>query len=285
MLKNLTQFYHPATIEEACVLMAAKDGKNAVLAGGTHLANVADISIEGLVDLHGLGLTYIRRTDVGYSIGAMTPVQDIFKTSVFTGPAGDLVRTAAGKIGSTLLRNSITIGGNLVGVFPWSDLPPALLAVDATALCRRGIPKRTVDVKNLLETHPKNFLDPSEIVVEIQFPEYGKGTGTAFRKLAKTANDFSMMTIAVRLTLNAELISEARIALNGITKRPQRRMEAENLLLNNVPTIELFEAVARKSLENLEFCADFRASREYRQEVLGVLVRRCLEEALQKARS
>ncbi len=284
MLKHLTQFYRPATIEEACALLAAKDRRNAVLAGGTHIAAVNDSTIEGLIDLGGLNLSYIRRTEEGYAIGAMTPVQDIFKSSMLVGPSGQLLRAAAGKIGSTLLRHSITAGGNLMALFPWSDLPPVLLALDAQALCRRGVPKRTVAVKNLIETGPRHYMEQGEILVELQVPEYGRGTGVAFHKFSKTANDYAMITVAVRITMQGETVKEARIALNAVCKKAQRRPDAEKQLENMVPTPERVAAAAAAAARDLDMTTDYRASREYREEVLPVFVRRCIDEALRQAR-
>ncbi|HNW33554.1 MAG TPA: FAD binding domain-containing protein [Candidatus Ozemobacteraceae bacterium] len=285
MLKNLTQFYRPATVEEACALLAAKDHRNAILAGGTHVTAANDTTIEGLIDLGALNLSYIRRTEEGYAIGAMTPVQDIFKSSMLVGPAGQLLRTAAGKIGSTLLRHAITAGGNLMALFPWSDLPPVLLALDAQALCRRGVPKRTVSVKNLIETGPRHYMDQGEILVELQVPEFGRGTGVAFHKFSKTSNDYAMITVAVRITMQGETVKEARIALNAVCKKAQRRPEAEKQLENMVPTPERVAAAAAAAVRDLDMTTDFRASREYREEVLPVFVRRCIDEALHQARS
>ncbi|HOY67850.1 MAG TPA: FAD binding domain-containing protein [Candidatus Ozemobacteraceae bacterium] len=285
MLKHLTQFYRPASVEEACALLAARDSRNVALAGGTTIAAVNDTTIEGLVDLSGLDLSYVRRTSDGYVIGATTPVQDIYKSPVLTGPAGQLLRSAAGKIGSTLLRHSITAGGNLVALFPWSDLPPALLVLDAQAVCRRGVPKRTVAVKNMIETGPRHYLQTGEILTEIQVPEFGLGTGVAFRKLSKTKNDYALITVAVRITLQGEEVKEARIALNAVCKKAQRRLDAEKQLENMVPTPDRIASAAAAAVRDLDMTTDFRASREYRQEVLPVLVRRCIDEALHQARS
>jgi CO/xanthine dehydrogenase FAD-binding subunit len=284
MLKQLTQFYRPSSIEEASSLLAIKEKKNVALAGGTHLAELEDVSIDGLVDLSRLDLAYIRRTESGYAIGAMTPVQDISKSGVFAGPAGSLLQAAAGKIGSTLLRHSITIGGNIYAVFPWSDLPPVLLALDAEVLLRKGAPKRTVAIGSLYEVNPRTFIDPAELIVEIKIPEYGANTGTAFTKFSKTANDYALISVAVRLTLNAGQIVQARVAVNGTVKRPMRLSEVEQALTGQRPSAELMAQAASRINPNLDITTDFRASKEYRLEVLGVLVRRCLEEAAQKIR-
>lgn len=285
MLKNLTHFHRPATIEAACALLAAPDMKNVALAGGTFLAESQDTTIQGLVDLSRLELSFIRDTGTGFVIGALTPVQDLFKSEILRGPSGRMLKEAAGKIGSTLLRHSITAGGNLVCVLPWSDLPPALLALDAEVQIRKGIPKRTVPVQTVLEKSPRDFLDRAELVTEIHVPAFGPQTGTSYIKFAKTANDYGMITVATRLTLEQGVIRQARLAISGATKKPIRRPEAEARLQGNQPTPALFAETAARAAQNLDLTNDFRASKEYRTEVLEVLVRRSLTEAWQQVRS
>ncbi|MDN5280111.1 MAG: aerobic carbon-monoxide dehydrogenase medium subunit [Clostridiales bacterium] len=285
MLKKLTQFYYPETIEEACKYLGKKGEKTAVVAGGTSEALRQDNSIEALVDISRVKeLNYIRKDSSIYRIGATTPIQDIYKCSDLKGPSGEILKYTAGKIGSTLLRNSITAGGNLAAIFPWSDLPPVYLALDAEVVLRKGKPKRTVPVENLINERPNKFLGENEIIAEIAVPVYGKGTGTSFVKFAKTANDYSMITVATRVTLKSGKIEQARIALNAVTISPVRIKDAEKILEGQKPTSDLIAEAAAKTAEKAEIRKDFRASKEYKREVLEVLVRRSLEEALEMAK-
>jgi len=284
MLKKLTRFYYPKTIEEACRFLGADEYKAAAIAGGTSEALKRDNSIEALVDLSGVKeLSQITKAASGYRIGAATPVQDIYKSVALKGPSGDLLKLAAGKIGSTLLRNSITAGGNLAAIFPWSDMPVVYMVLDAEVVCRKGKPKRTVPVQTVIDTKAQQFLAKDEIFAEIIVPEFGKGTGTSFYKMAKTANDYSMLTLAIRLTVKAGKIDQARVALNAITASPVRLGEVEKILTGQKPSVELFAEAAAKGAETVNIRKDFRASKEYRQEVLEVIIRRGLEEAAAKA--
>jgi len=284
MLKKLTRFYHPKTIEEACQFLGNGEGRTAVIAGGTSAALRADSSLEALVDIsHISELNYINKDAAFYRIGACTRVQDIYKSPDLKGPAGKLLQAAAGKIGSTLLRNAITAGGNLAGLFPWSDLPVAYMALDAEVVCRRGRPKRTVPVMSLIETRAPQFLAANEIIAEIIVPAYGPGTGTAFAKLAKTANDYAIISLAVRLTLKEGVVNQARIAVNAITAQPVRCLEAEKLLEGNALSEELIAEAANKATDSINIRKDIRASEEYRREVFAVMLRRALTEAFENA--
>ncbi|PKL42659.1 MAG: hypothetical protein CVV41_14010 [Candidatus Riflebacteria bacterium HGW-Riflebacteria-1] len=284
MLKKLTRFYYPKTIEEACLNLGNREQKTVLIAGGTSEVLRNDNSIEALVDLSKVKeLCYIRQESSYIHIGAGTPVQDIYKSKNLKGPSGELLKTAAGKIGSTLLRNSITAAGNLAGLFPWSDLPPVYMALDAEVVCRKGKPKRTVPVQRLIDTRAAQFLSEAEIISEIMVPIYGKGTGVHFAKFSKTSNDYAMISLAIRLTQKSGKIEQARIAVNAITATPTRCREAESVLEGQKATPELFAAAAKKAVSGITVRRDIRASSDYRREVLEVMVRRGLQEAFAKA--
>jgi len=239
-----------------------------------------DSSITGLVDLKNAKLAYIRKEKKEFRIGAMTPVQDIFRSEILTGPSGRILRSAAGSIGSTLLRNAITIGGNITAVFPWSDLPPVLLALDASVVVHDGKREKVIPIDKWLAPTPKEALKPGELVTEIRVPEFGKETGTAFHKFAKTKNDYGIITVAVRLDTANGLISSARVAVNAISRRPARCLATEKILVGKKLDAALATKAAAASTQGLVMTADIRASKEYRAEVLPVFVRRCLEDAL-----
>jgi len=285
MLENVKQFHHPRTLAEASALLAATGVKNVALAGGTHLAAVDNPSIEGLVDLKGLRLDYLKKRPGGYALGAMTPVQAVAKATNLKGPAGALLRCAAQAIGSTPLRNAITVGGNCVAVFPWSDLPPAMGALDAEFVIARGTQERVVPFATLYQVRPTAELAPGELVTEIRVPEFGPGVGTAFHKVGKVKNDFSLITVAVRLEISRKKITGARIMLNAVTRKVHRCLEAEKALIGQPAGTKTFAAAAALTPLGIDYTADFRASKEYRQEVLPVFVRRALEAAATMARA
>ena len=80
------------------------------------------------------------------------------------------------------------------------------------------------------------------------------------------------------------MISEARIACNAVTPFPFRCQEAEKFLLGKKPTAENIEKAAEKAANSIKYREDFRASKEYRQEVFQVMVRRSLEASVEAAK-
>ncbi len=282
MLKKLTQFYHPTTIEEACKLLAKP--KTAIIAGGTAEALKKDDSIEALVDItHIKELSHLDQDASTIKIGATTTVQEIYKSQKLKGMSGNFLKQVAGTVAATALRNTITAGGNLAAQLWWSDLPVAYLILDAEVVCRLGKPKRTVSVVQIINDTPAKFLKKGEIISEILVPCFGNNTGFDFRKQIKTHHDYPTITAATRITLKNGLISEARIACNAVTPFPFRCQEAEKLLVGKKPTAENIEKAAEKAANSIKYREDFRASKEYRQEVFQVMVRRSLQASVEAA--
>ncbi|MBR4569915.1 MAG: FAD binding domain-containing protein [Candidatus Riflebacteria bacterium] len=283
MLKKLTQFYHPTTIEEACKLLAKP--KTAIIAGGTAEALKKDDSIEALVDItHIKELSHLDQDASTIKIGATTTVQEIYKSQKLKGMSGNFLKQVAGTVAATALRNTITAGGNLAAQLWWSDLPVAYLILDAEVVCRLGKPKRTVSVVQIINDTPAKFLKKGEIISEILVPCFGNNTGCDFRKQIKTHHDYPTITAATRITLKNGLISEARIACNAVTPFPFRCQEAEKMLVGKKPTAENIEKAAEKAANSIKYREDFRASKEYRQEVFQVMVRRSLEASVEAAK-
>lgn len=285
MHTQLTAFYRPRTVEEASALLASKTERNLLLAGGTTLAVLMEAKATGLIDLGQTGMSYIRKNKDGYAIGAMTPVADVAVAANLVGPAGSLLREAAGKIGSTLIRHSVTVGGNAVTAFPWADLPPVFLALDAKMVLQNRRAERILMADKFFATRPREQMAPAEILVEVRVPEFRKGTGTAFIKFAKTANDYSLCDVAVRVTLAGEKVDSVRIAVNAISRRPLRCLDAERSVMGI--KVQQFDpaALAAKAVGEVDIPNDMRASREYRRALLPVLIERALREALVRAQA
>ncbi len=284
MLKNLTQFYYPKTVAEAREYLKNTELKTAVIAGGTSQALRNNNNIEALVDITKIeDLCCLRKDSKYIGLGATTPMQEVYKSN-FSGVSGSLLKLCAGKIGSTLLRKSITVGGAVGAIFPWSDFPVALLALDAKVICENGETQRAVSILEVVKSKAGHFPKKEEIITEIRVPNYTNSTGASFIKMSKTSNDYALISVATRLTMDKGTIKEARIALNALTLRPERFLDAEKLLVGKKPTKGVLKKAAAQVINKAKLRKDFRASDEYRKEVGKVLILRSLEESLKMAK-
>src|SRR5208282_1975868 len=125
---------------------------------------------------------------------------------------------------------------------------------------------------------------PDELLVEVRFPTAGRGTGISFQEVARRHGDFAMVGLAVSLMFSGEVISDARLALAGISNVPVRATAAEDLLVGERPSTELFDEVARRATGDVDPPADLHGSSDYRKTVAAAVVRRGLRAAADNAR-
>jgi carbon-monoxide dehydrogenase medium subunit len=78
-------------------------------------------------------------------------------------------------------------------------------------------------------------------------------------------------------------VSAVSIVLAAVAPTPLRAVNAEALLRGQQPTPELFQAVAQAASEEARPIGDVRGSAAYRREMVRVLTRRALEQALHEA--
>ena len=132
----------------------------------------------------------------------------------------------------------------------------------------------------------KSILDSStQIVTRIQFPALLKNQGSAYERLEqRKALALPMLNVAVVVSLADNQFQWARIVMAPVGPGPVRATEAEAFLKGADVTLENIEkaAAAARAQANPRSSA-LRGSREYRLEVLPVLVRRALEAAVAQA--
>src|SRR5215469_11698451 len=119
MLLNLLEYYWVEDIDDALLLLARTDTKTVPLAGGTYLLGLEDDSIQAVVDLRDLGLSYISEDAQGIHIGAMTTLQTMVDSPLLKDLAtGIVARAVLASSFSRLIRNSATLGGTLAAGVP-----------------------------------------------------------------------------------------------------------------------------------------------------------------------
>jgi aerobic carbon-monoxide dehydrogenase medium subunit len=117
----------------------------------------------------------------------------------------------------------------------------------------------------------------------VRFPAAEPGTGTSFQEVARRHGDFAIVGLAASLTLSQGTISDARLAFAGLSDVPIRAADAEDLLVGETPSAELFEEAARRAIDDLDPPADQHGSSDYRKKVATALVRRGLRAAADNA--
>ena len=280
------EYEAPTTIAEAVDLLAEHEDEASVLAGGQSLIPLMALRLARpavLIDINGLSeLSLVAVTDGRVTIGAMTR-EYVAEDSATVGDTVPLLAAALPLIGHEAIRSRGTIGGSLAHADPAAELPAVALALDAEFVVRGRAGERVVPAADWFEGYLATSRRPDELLTEVRFPAAGPGTGVAFLEVARRHGDFAIVGLAVSLTLADGVISDARLAFAGVSDVPVRVAEAEDLLVGERPSAELFAEAARVATAALDPPADLNGSSEYRKQVAATLVRRGLQAAADNA--
>jgi xanthine dehydrogenase small subunit len=205
-------------------------------------------------------------------LGAAVTYADAHATLAALHPdLGELVR----RIGSTQIRNAGTIGGNLANASPIGDTPPALLALDATVVLRRGAERRELPLDAFFVGYRETALRPGELLERIRIPKGAPGRLFRAYKVSKRFDqDISAVCGAFSLALDGGRVRDVRLAYGGMAAIPTRARAAEAALVGRPWTEATVEAAVAALDAELVPLTDMRASAAYRGLVAGNLLRK-----------
>ncbi len=281
------EYEAPTTVAEAIDLLAEHLDEASVLAGGQSLIPLLALRLARpavLIDINGIAeLSGVSATNGWVAIGAMTReyVADNSEAVADTVP---LLAAALPLIGHEAIRSRGTIGGSLAHADPAAELPAVARALDAEFVVCGQSGERVVPAAEWFEGYFMTSRRPDELLVEVRFPAAERGTGISFQEVSRRHGDFAIVGLAVSLTLSDGAISDARLAFAGLSDVPVRAAAAEDLLVGERPSMELFDEAARRATSDVNPPADLNGSSDYRKTVAATLVRRGLRAAADNAR-
>jgi carbon-monoxide dehydrogenase medium subunit len=217
-------------------------------------------------------------------IGACVKVTDLTESQEIK-QAFTALGVGAQSLGSPLIRNLATIGGNVVTARPAADLPPSLMVYDATFLLRQNSGERFVQANDFFKGPGETVLEPGELLTAIHLDRPSGHAGGAYIKLGvRKALEISLVNVACFLSLaDPGSIQTARIVLGAVAPTPVRAPSAENALVGEKPSEKLFERAAGEAVKDCKPITDFRGSAEYRKAMVEVLTKRALKQAFDEA--
>jgi aerobic carbon-monoxide dehydrogenase medium subunit len=283
-MSELTAFHQPTTLDEALTLISELGERGRPLAGGTALALSRPARIEALVDLGRVEeLRAISSGADGVCVGAMATCAELWQAKLDPMPPRALIKAAA-SVGSRVLQNHVTVGGNCVGIYAWSDLPVALCCLGAEMVLRSiAGGERVVPALTFFAQHPSKVLKTGELLVQVRVPPQPEGSSSAYMKFTRNAGDQALASAAVWLRLQGGAVSEARLVAGALRALPQSLSRAAAALLGAEPTVGAMEAAGVAAADEARSGSDFKASAEYRKTLLAALVQDALELAVARA--
>ncbi|MPZ52234.1 MAG: xanthine dehydrogenase family protein subunit M [Acidimicrobiia bacterium] len=285
---NWPIYRRPTTLTEAIQLLA--DSKSSFpLSGGTDLAVAmrhGNLDPEVIVDIKGIPefASSIERHDGRLVISANTVMTDLEHHEGIRRSLPGLVE-AARVVGSVQIRNRATLAGNLCNASPAADTPPVLMALQAGVQIRGPAGSRALSIDDFLVGYRTTALEPGELIEAIHIPEPTERSSSAFLKLGvRRAMGISLVCVGASISLDADgTIARAGLGLGSVAPHTIRPVEAERMIVGNLPSEDLFASAGELAGEGSSPIDDLRASGGYRKAMVPVLVRRALTTAYQRA--
>jgi CO/xanthine dehydrogenase FAD-binding subunit len=305
-------YERPKSLEAALALLGAHGAAASPLAGGTDLvvnmkmrsilqitenAGAKDarwpaarrvpaiqtprvvVSLAELAELQG-----VRASGGALRIGPMTTMAELAARGDLPAALGAL-RDAAAIMGSPLIRNLATVGGNVANARPAADTAVALLALGAQLALDSKAGGRRVPIASFFTGPGRSVRRADELMTGIEV-EAASGQGSAYERLGNRRQlEIALVGAAAWLAVDAASgkIADARIALGAVGPTPLLAPNAAAALIGMAPGSEAFAAAGKAARGEVKPIDDFRGSAAYRLELVEALVGRALEGAAARA--
>ena len=286
------RLHEPHTVAEACELLNKYCDVAKILAGGTDI--LVDLKqgrvtgIEHLISLRNIkGLGSVEETRDKIRIGPLVTLNQASRDGTIRKFFPALV-DALHSMAALPVRNMATVVGNIAGAVPSSDLAPVFIVAGGEAVLSTGESERSVRVEDYILGPRETVCGEYEILVHLLIPKPPPRTGMSYQKfMLRGANALAVAGVAARLTVAGGAkgkISESCIAMTAVAPKPLIAYEACEFLKGKPASKNMFEEAAKIARRAARPITDIRGTEAYRYELVEVLTKRALEEALTRAR-
>jgi carbon-monoxide dehydrogenase medium subunit len=282
-------YYRAETVDEALALLGEHGGSGTELLSGGHsllpAMKTGLSSPDVLIDIgHIESLSGVSVDDGTLSIGANTTYADVVGDDRSHQHAPALA-DAVSQVGDRQVRNRGTIGGNLAHADPASDLPGAVLAVDASVVVRGPDGEREIPVDDFFWGMYATDVGEDELVTRVEVPSATDAVGV-YAKKPSPSSGYAMIGVAAQLELDGSRVASAGVGANGAMDHGVRLDPVEDALEGAELTEDTIEEAAGRATEDLDeamMMEDLQASAEFRAQLLGVYTERALEAVADRA--
>lgn len=280
-------YTRPESIDEALETLHQVGDEGKILAGGqslipllafrmarpTHLTDITRIPDLDQVEIG---------DDGAMSIGALATHRSL-ETNQELKARCPAIADAVSQIGHVAIRNRGTVGGSMAHADPAAEWPALALLFDAQFHVRSTSGSRTVSAGDMFVSYMTTALAPDELLIEVKMRLPPTRAGTAFVEVSRRHGDFGLAGAGSALVIEDGVISEARISLMAAGLTAVRADEAEQTLIGEEPTDELFERAADHIESAIDPLEDVHGPADYKRQLAKVVTRRALSSA--RARS
>jgi len=273
----------PASVEEACKVLADAGGGATIIAGGQTLMPLLNLRMSQpfiLVDINKIdALKGVSRVEGGTRVGPATRQVDALGDATLAEHLPVFVR-ALSHVGHRQTRNRGTIGGSVALGEPAAEMPATAVALGATIEISSVRGKRTVPADEFYLGPYMTVLEPDELVTAIIYPDWPAGHVTLFREVAQRPGDFALVGMVGALVVEGGSVARAGIGWLGMGPTPIKARQAEAVLTGTALSGIDPDKIAELAVADTAPFDDHHATAEYRRTVGKRIFARTLREAL-----
>lgn len=278
----------PTSLADATSILLG-GGEVRILAGGTDLLpRMRDGSVvaDTVLDVKRVpGMLDIVRVDGGLRLGAAVPFHRIRDDPRIV-RAYPALTDAARIVGGWQIQARASAGGNLCNASPAADTTPALIVERAS--CRIVGPEgeRLVPAAGFCTAPGRTVLESGELLTSLELPAPEERAGSRYvRFIPRNEMDIAVAGAAawVRLDEDGKTVADARVALAAVAPTAVEAPDAAVSLIGGPATEAAFAAAGEIAREAARPITDMRGPADYRRHLAGVLVKRALAGAADRA--
>lgn len=285
-------FASATTVDEVVALLKEKGDQARVMCGGTDLLvalregrRKAELVIDVKRIPETTELSYSAQS--GLTLGAAVPCHRMYDDKAIVAAYPGLI-DSAGLIGGVQIQGRASMGGNLCNASPAADSIPSLIAHHA--ICQIAGPngRREVPVEEFCIAPGRTVLQTGEFLVALHIPAPQPGFGAAYlRFIPRNEMDIAVVGVgaSVQLDESRSRFVSARIALGAVAPKPLFVQAAGDALAGQPVNAESIAQAAQIAQAAATPISDMRGTAEYRKHMAGVMTRRTLEKAIERARA
>jgi len=278
----------PPSLTEVLSILAEEKGKAKILAGGTDLLPLMFsrqvqldklLSLKMIEELHG-----IENEEKFITVGATSRLSEVEESPILKGMI-PILPSAISEMGSWQIRNRGTVGGNLCNASPAADTAAPLLVLDSEVVLQSTQGERRIPLADFFVGPGQTALRGDEILEKIMIPKPPAGGDGVYIKLGRRrAMEIAIAGVAVWVLpeISEQRVKEIRIALSSAGPVPFRAYEAESRLKGERIEEKAIEEAAEIAARLSRPITDVRGTKEYRTEMVRVLTKRAILQALDK---
>ncbi len=284
-------FVAPTSIDEAVSILSEKGDRARFIAGGTDILVMmragrrqADVVLDAKSIPELNQMTYTA--EGGLTLGAAVPCYSIYQDAAISAAYPGLIDSAS-LIGGIQIQGRASIGGNLCNAAPSGDSIPAVIALGGVCHIAGPNGSRHLPAEEFCTAPGQNALQQGEMLVSIEFPAPAANSGANYlRFIPRNEMDIAVAGVGSSVVLDAsgQNFVSGRVALASVAPTPVFSQAAGDSLAGKPVNDASIREASELAMADAKPITDMRGTIRQRIHLIGVLTRRTLNNAVERAR-